>query len=61
MGSGKLYAYAVLDSVCEWELTKEKAIELGRRAIYHAAFRDGYSGCNVAVYYYMDNDAQYYK
>lgn len=37
--------------MCAWwcrswryDLTEEEAIELGQRAIYHATFRDAYSG-----------------
>jgi 20S proteasome alpha/beta subunit len=39
-----LYAYGVLDSGYKWELTVAEAIDLGRRAIYHATHRDAYSG-----------------
>ena len=44
VGSGSLYAYGVLDSGYKWELTVAEAIDLGRRAIYHATHRDAYSG-----------------
>lgn len=44
VGSGSLYAYGVLDSGYKWELTVDEAIDLGRRAIYHATHRDAYSG-----------------
>lgn len=44
MGSGATYAYGVLDSGYNWELEVEEAIQLGRRAIYHATHRDAYSG-----------------
>lgn len=44
VGSGATYAYGVLDSGYKWELDVEDAIQLGRRAIYHATHRDAYSG-----------------
>ena len=27
-----------------WDMTDEEAIDLGKRAIYHATYRDAYSG-----------------
>jgi len=51
VGSGSTYAYGVLDSGMRWDLTKEEACELGRRAIYHATHRDAYSGGTVNVYH----------
>ncbi|KAL5286029.1 PSMB5 family protein [Megaselia abdita] len=50
VGSGSIYAFGVLDSGYRWDLTDEEAQELGRRAIYHATFRDAYSGGIVRVY-----------
>ena len=44
VGSGSIYAYGVLDSGYKADMTDEEAQELGRRAIYHATFRDAYSG-----------------
>ena len=44
VGSGSTYAYGVLDSGWRMDLTDEEAVELGRRAIYHATHRDAYSG-----------------
>lgn len=44
VGSGSIYAYGVLDSGYRWDLSDTEAQELGRRAIYHATFRDAYSG-----------------
>uniref|UniRef100_A0A7S1TWW3 proteasome endopeptidase complex n=1 Tax=Phaeomonas parva TaxID=124430 RepID=A0A7S1TWW3_9STRA len=44
VGSGSTYAYGVLDSGLRYDMTPEEAIELGRRAIYHATHRDAYSG-----------------
>ena len=44
VGSGSTYAYGVLDSGYDWDLEVDEARELGRRAIYHATYRDSYSG-----------------
>ena len=44
VGSGSTYAYGVLDNGWRDDLTVEEAIELGRRAIYHATHRDAASG-----------------
>jgi len=51
VGSGSLFAYGVLDQGYSWDLTDEDARELGRKAIYHATFRDAYSGGTVSVYH----------
>jgi 20S proteasome subunit beta 5 len=51
VGSGSLYAYGVLDSGYKHDLSVPEAIELGRRAIYHATFRDAASGGTVSVYH----------
>jgi 20S proteasome subunit beta 5 len=44
VGSGSTYAYGVLDAGYKYDLSAEEAIDLARRAIYHATFRDAYSG-----------------
>jgi 20S proteasome subunit beta 5 len=44
VGSGSTYAYGVLDNYYRPDLTVEEAIDLGKRAIYHATHRDAYSG-----------------
>ena len=44
MGSGSTYAYGVLDAGYDFNLSVADAIDLGRRSIYHATFRDAYSG-----------------
>ena len=44
VGSGSLFAYGVLDAGYRPDLTDEQAYDLGRRAIYHATFRDAASG-----------------
>lgn len=51
VGSGSLYAYGVLDAGYRWDLPVDEAVELGRRAIYHATFRDCASGGTVSVYH----------
>jgi 20S proteasome subunit beta 5 len=51
VGSGSTFAYGVLDSEYRYDLEDEDAIELGRRAIYHAAHRDAYSGGTINVYH----------
>jgi len=50
VGSGSTYAYGVLDSFYRYDLTDEEAIDLGKRAIYHATHRDAYSGGINNVY-----------
>jgi len=44
VGSGSTYAYGVLDTYYREDLTVEEAIDLGKRAIYHATHRDAMSG-----------------
>ncbi|EDQ89845.1 uncharacterized protein MONBRDRAFT_32215 [Monosiga brevicollis MX1] len=51
VGSGSTYAYGVLDAGYKWDLSDEEAQDLGRRAIYHATFRDAYSGGTVNLYH----------
>ncbi|CAM6129831.1 unnamed protein product [Calypogeia fissa] len=51
VGSGSTYAYGVLDTGFRWNMSIDEAVELARRAIYHATFRDGASGGVASVYY----------
>jgi 20S proteasome subunit beta 5 len=44
VGSGSTNAYGILDTDYRYSMSKEEAIELGRRSIYHATHRDAYSG-----------------
>jgi 20S proteasome subunit beta 5 len=44
VGSGSTYAYGVLDTYVRDDLTVEEAIDVGKRAIYHATHRDAASG-----------------
>lgn len=55
VGSGSTYAYGVLDRGYKWDMSVEEACELGRRAIYHATYRDAYSGGTVSVYHVAEN------
>merc|ERR1719281_1713960 len=58
VGSGSTFAYGVLDSGYKYDLTVEEAVELGKKAIYHATHRDGASGGVVRVYHVHEPDAE---
>jgi 20S proteasome subunit beta 5 len=47
VGSGSMYAYGVLDNHCCEDFTGEEAIDVGKRAIYHATHRDGGSDSRI--------------
>lgn len=51
VGSGMTYAYGVLDTFYRYDMNLDEAVELGRKAIYHATFRDTGSGGLVRVYH----------
>ncbi|KAL6750876.1 nucleophile aminohydrolase [Haematococcus lacustris] len=51
VGSGSLYAYGIMDQGFSWDMSVEEAVELGKRSIYHATFRDCASGGTVSVYH----------
>lgn len=55
VGSGSIYAYGVLDQGYDWEMSPEDAIDLGRRAIYHATHRDAGSGGWINVFHVHEN------
>lgn len=55
VGSGSIYAYGVMDVGYRWDLTEEEAYDLGRRAIYHATYRDAYSGGQVNLYHMKES------
>eukprot|EP00180_Rhodochaete_pulchella_P000916 Plantae.Rhodophyta-Rhodochaete_pulchella.ctg1742.p4 GENE.Plantae.Rhodophyta-Rhodochaete_pulchella.ctg1742~~Plantae.Rhodophyta-Rhodochaete_pulchella.ctg1742.p4 ORF type:complete len:270 (-),score=43.36 Plantae.Rhodophyta-Rhodochaete_pulchella.ctg1742:2152-2961(-) len=55
VGSGSTYAYGVLDAGYKWDLTVDEAIDLGKRAIYHATHRDAYSGGYINVYHIKED------
>jgi 20S proteasome subunit beta 5 len=44
VGSGSTFAYGVLDAGYHFDLSVADAIDLARRSIFHATFRDAYSG-----------------
>jgi len=50
VGSGATYAYGVLDTEYRRDLTVPEAVELGKRAIWHATHRDAYSGGIINVF-----------
>ncbi|PVU99825.1 hypothetical protein BB559_000384 [Furculomyces boomerangus] len=51
VGSGSTFAYGVLDTSYRYDMETDEAIELGRRAIYHATHRDAMSGGYVRLYH----------
>ncbi|KAI0086196.1 20S proteasome subunit [Irpex rosettiformis] len=55
VGSGSTFAYGVLDQGYRWDLTDEEALELGRRSIYAAGYRDSYSGNSINLYHIQEN------
>nr|ANM86169.1 proteasome subunit beta type-5-B [Stygiella incarcerata] len=55
VGSGSPYAYGVLDAGYRFDLTVDEAVDLGRRAIFHATHRDAFSGGKVMVYHVKED------
>jgi len=55
VGSGSTYAYGILDSGFRMDLTLKEAVDLGKRAIWHATHRDAYSGGTINVYSINEN------
>ncbi|KAI0761464.1 proteasome component pts1 [Irpex lacteus] len=55
VGSGSTFAYGVLDQEYRWDLTDEEALELGRRSIYAAGYRDSYSGNSINLYHVKED------
>ena len=51
VGSGMTYAYGVLDTFYRYDMSLEDAVELGRKAIYHATNRDTASGGVARVFH----------
>ncbi|KAJ1913838.1 Proteasome subunit beta type-5 [Mycoemilia scoparia] len=51
VGSGSTFAYSVLDAGYHYNMEVEEAKELARRAIYHATYRDAFSGGYVRMYH----------
>lgn len=55
VGSGSTYAYAVLDAAHAHDMSLEAACDLAKRAIYHATYRDAYSGGVVNLYHVRED------
>ncbi|RUS22975.1 hypothetical protein BC937DRAFT_94243 [Endogone sp. FLAS-F59071] len=55
VGSGSTFAYGVLDSGYDFDLSTTDALELGRRSVYHATYRDSMSGGFVNLYHVNNN------
>jgi len=55
VGSGSTYAYGVLDKEFRMDLTLKEAVNVGKRAIWHATHRDAYSGGTINVYSIDEN------
>jgi 20S proteasome subunit beta 5 len=61
-GSGSTYAYGILDTEYQYDMSVEQAVELGKRAIWHATHRDAYSGGIINVFCITkDGWTQHYK
>jgi len=58
-GSGSLNAYGVLDSFYKDAMSDEEALELGKRAIMHATYRDIGSGGGCNVYHITSKGFKY--
>mmetsp|Transcript_4998 Transcript_4998/g.744 ORF Transcript_4998/g.744 Transcript_4998/m.744 type:complete len:105 (+) Transcript_4998:507-821(+) len=54
VGSGSTYAYGVLDSKYRYDMTTDEAVEVAKRAIYAATYRDAASGGVCRVYRLFD-------
>eukprot|EP00954_Amorphochlora_amoebiformis_P016035 1258713-Amorphochlora_amoeboformis.AAC.1 len=50
VGSGATYAYGILDNEYDPDMDEKAAVELGKRAIYHATHRDAYSGGTINTF-----------
>lgn len=51
VGSGSTYAYGVMDSGYSYDMSVKDALELGQKSIYHATYRDSFSGGVVNLYH----------
>ncbi|EMR09723.1 hypothetical protein PNEG_01908 [Pneumocystis murina B123] len=51
VGSGQTFAYSILDAEYHWNLQKDQAIYLAKRAILASTHRDSYSGGFINIYY----------
>ncbi|POS88378.1 proteasome-domain-containing protein, partial [Erysiphe pulchra] len=55
VGSGQTFAYGVLDAEYRYDLSEEKALELGSRSILAATHRDAYSGGFINLYHIKED------
>jgi 20S proteasome subunit beta 5 len=55
VGLGQTFAYGVLDAEYKYELGDEETLELERRAILRAMYRDAYSGGFVNLYHVKED------
>lgn len=55
IGSGGTYAYGVLDTYYNYDLSLDEAVALGKRAISEATYMDSGSGGVVRVYHIHKN------
>lgn len=55
VGSGQTFAYGVLDAEYHYDLSEEKALELGRRSILAATHRDAFSGGFINLYHVKED------
>lgn len=55
VGSGSPFAVSIIDSEYDYNMPKEKAIELARRAVFHATHRDVASGGEINVIFIDEN------
>jgi len=60
VGSGSTFAYGVLDMEFDYDLSTADALELGKRSIYHATYRDYASGGSVNLYHVQENGWVYH-
>ncbi|KTW28127.1 hypothetical protein T552_01986 [Pneumocystis carinii B80] len=51
VGSGQTFAYSILDAEYHWNLERNQAIDLAKRAILASTHRDSYSGGSVNIYH----------
>ncbi|CAJ0834950.1 7585_t:CDS:2, partial [Entrophospora sp. SA101] len=59
VGSGSTFAYGVMDSEFDYDMSVKDALELGRRSVYQATYRDGASGGSINVYHVKELGWEY--
>ncbi|ORX61360.1 proteasome component PRE2, partial [Hesseltinella vesiculosa] len=60
VGSGSTFAYGVLDSGYDYDLSVSDALELGKRSIFHATHRDAMSGGSINLYHVNESGWTYH-